>query len=444
YNNGITAGAYYSVAGPGKNLELAPHSDSLRYYFEWEWPLLSPAPLKFYNESLYPGRVPELPILVGPADGDTVDANGVVLSCQVCQNAVGYQLLMGPNPHDLKYIISDTPTPPENVITAFPHETIYWTIKVRDQYGSTIFPDPRRLDVGDPVSPSVENVTKGRRYFLIQDAIDEMTDGDEIVVEEGIYHESIDFKGKTLTLRSTDPNDPAIVAATVITSVSQGPVVTFSGGEDAAYVLAGFTITGADTGVFCSGASPTINNCSIAGNAGVGIELHNGSNPTVINCAITTNAGAGIQMWARTGGRIILSNHPIITNCTIAGNLQGGISGGVPTITNSIIWANSPQQIADTRGPFSITYCDVQGGSEGEGNIDADPLFADPDSGDYHLRSEAGRWDPFGGGWIEDDVTSPCIDAGDPHSPVNNEPAPNGGLINMGAYGGTAEASKSP
>ncbi|MHC4507472.1 MAG: PKD domain-containing protein, partial [Planctomycetota bacterium] len=107
YNNGITAGAYYSVAGPGKNLELAPHTDSFRYYYEWEWPLLSPAPLKFYNESLYPGRVPELPTLVGPADGNTVDANGVVLSCQVCQNVVGYQLLMGPNPHDLKYVISD-------------------------------------------------------------------------------------------------------------------------------------------------------------------------------------------------------------------------------------------------------------------------------------------------------------------------------------------------
>lgn len=43
-----------------------------------------------------------------------------------------------------------------------------------------------------------------------------------------------------------------------------------------------------------------------------------------------------------------------------------------------------------------------------------------------------------------DDVTSPCIDAGDPNSPVGDEPMPNGGRVNMGAYGGTAEASKSP
>jgi len=40
-------------------------------------------------------------------------------------------------------------------------------------------------------------------------------------------------------------------------------------------------------------------------------------------------------------------------------------------------------------------------------------------------------------------VTSPCIDAGDPNSPIGYEPFPNGGIINMGAYGGTAQASKS-
>jgi hypothetical protein len=42
-----------------------------------------------------------------------------------------------------------------------------------------------------------------------------------------------------------------------------------------------------------------------------------------------------------------------------------------------------------------------------------------------------------------DGVTSPCIDAGDPNCLVGDEPIPNGGHINMGAYGGTAEASKS-
>jgi hypothetical protein len=92
---------------------------------------------------------------------------------------------------------------------------------------------------------------------------------------------------------------------------------------------------------------------------------------------------------------------------------------------------------------INITYCNIQGRFHGEGNIKFDPLFADPDNGDYHLKSQAGRWDPNSESWVKDDVTSPCIDAGDPNSPFGDEPMPNGGRINMGAYGGTAEASKS-
>ena len=98
-------------------------------------------------------------------------------------------------------------------------------------------------------------------------------------------------------------------------------------------------------------------------------------------------------------------------------------------------------------------------------NQDVDPLFANPGhwadannpnifaelndpnaswiEGDYHLKSQAGRFDPNMQSWVQDEVTSPCIDAGDPNSPVGYEPFPNGGYVNMGAYGGTSEASKS-
>jgi hypothetical protein len=80
-----------------------------------------------------------------------------------------------------------------------------------------------------------------------------------------------------------------------------------------------------------------------------------------------------------------------------------------------------------------------------DSNIAADPN--DPNAvwveGDYHLKSQAGRWDPNSQSWVQDDVTSPCIGAGDPNSPIGDEPEPNGGRINIGAYGGMAEASKS-
>jgi len=325
----------------------------------------------------------------------------------------------------------------------------------------------------------VENLTAGRKYDHIRYAIAEADPGDEIVVGEGIYQDNIDFRGKSLTVRSTDPRNPAVVAATVISggrSTSYGgsdgfgggtgQVVTFAGGEDASCVLAGFTITDANNGIYCFGASPTISNCCIIGNSGAGIELSNGSNPAITNCRIGPNSGTGIEMWDEKRGRTAIYNCPTITNCTIAGNLQHGISDGIPTITNSIIWANLAQQITGTQVATLVTYSNVQGGFPGQGNIDVDPLFADPGywadfndpnivvesndpnavwlSCDYHLKSEAGRWDPISESWIVDDVTSPCIDAGDPNSPVAFEPFPNGGIINMGAFGGTSEASKSP
>jgi hypothetical protein len=107
----------------------------------------------------------------------------------------------------------------------------------------------------------------------------------------------------------------------------------------------------------------------------------------------------------------------------------------------------------------------VQGGWAGDGNINADPLFVslghrlDSSSGtgvagwvagDYHLKSQGWRWNATNGSWVSDGVTSPCLDAGDPASPLLEEPltAPNNptgpvlnSRIDMGAYGGTAEAS---
>jgi hypothetical protein len=140
------------------------------------------------------------------------------------------------------------------------------------------------------------------------------------------------------------------------------------------------------------------------------------------------------------------------------------VSDSQVTVSNSIVWYNTPRQIA-LRGnsDLSVTYCSVEGGWSDAGNLDTDPLFADmghwadPDSpktevdpsqpnaiwvtGDYHLRSRTGRWDPQTQTWVQDNVTSPCVDTGDPAAPIGDEPMPHGGITNMGAYGGTAQAS---
>jgi hypothetical protein len=74
-------------------------------------------------------------------------------------------------------------------------------------------------------------------------------------------------------------------------------------------------------------------------------------------------------------------------------------------------------------------------------DIYTDPLFADQINHDYHLKSKAGRWD--GRNWVNDSVSSPCIDAGYPLSDYSNEPIPNGNRINIGPDGNTRYASKS-
>ena len=79
------------------------------------------------------------------------------------------------------------------------------------------------------------------------------------------------------------------------------------------------------------------------------------------------------------------------------------------------------------------------------------PLFADPENNDYHLMSEKGRFVPLDpdvnngleGLWTFDAVTSPCIDSGDPAETPWRERMPNGGRVNLGAYGNTPYASMS-
>ena len=162
------------------------------------------------------------------------------------------------------------------------------------------------------------------------------------------------------------------------------------------------------------------------------------SNPTIVDCIFNDN-----YAFFSGGGIYNSDSNPNLTNCTISKNFAdngAAVFGGSPKLTNCIVWYNvSPQIISDA----SVSFSNIQGSWDGEGNIDEYPLFADPNNGDYHLKSQAGRWDPASGGWVIDDVTSPCIDAGDPNSSIGDEPSPNGGIINMGAYGGSSQASKS-
>jgi parallel beta-helix repeat protein len=224
-------------------------------------------------------------------------------------------------------------------------------------------------------------------------------------------------------------------------------------------------------GMYNGSSSPILTNCTFSNNyasgTGGGMFNYSSSSPILTNCKFINNyAGYGGGMYNYS------SSIPILNNCTLSNNYANYNGGGMynrgtsskPKLFNTIVWANVPNQFYGT-AIANVSYSNIQGGWTGTGNIDSDPLFAapgywsdvndpnivvepnDPNAiwidGDYHLKSEVGRWDPASKTWVIDAVHSPCIDAGDPKSPVGLEPQPNGGRINMGAYGGTAEASKS-
>jgi len=326
-----------------------------------------------------------------------------------------------------------------------------------------IFVDDDALDDPGPgdllTSDPLEDGSAEHPFDSIQEAIDVASfETGCIVVLPGTYtgdgNRDISFRGKLITVRSIDPSDSHVVATTVIdcqgTEAEQHKGFVFNKGESAQSILSGLTITNAyglyGGGIHCFGnSSPTISRCVLKNNAAVkgggGLCNYFGS-PMVINCIFTGNT-------AESGGGLYAATSVRLVNCTIAGNsaTEGGAMynlSGALEVVNCVIWNNEPSEVHIVDGTVSVTYSDIQGGFTGKGNIDADPLFADPANGDYHLKSQVGRWDSFSGSWIIDGITSPCIDTGDPSMPVGNEAEPNGARINMGVYGGTIEASMSP
>ncbi len=83
-----------------------------------------------------------------------------------------------------------------------------------------------------------------------------------------------------------------------------------------------------------------------------------------------------------------------VLNCTFVAN-EAGIGAAIDghaLVSNTIAWNNIGNQINGAE----VTYSNIQGGYDGEGNISGTPRFVDPKNGDYRLE-----------------LDSPCIDAGD-------------------------------
>jgi hypothetical protein len=292
----------------------------------------------------------------------------------------------------------------------------------------------------------------------VQKAINLAYTDDEIYVRPGNYVGNVNFYGKRLKVISEQGADETTLTG------SGGSVVQFISGESAATVLDGFKITGGSAssggGIYCANASsPSLKNLRIMGNTGTsggGVYLRDASNPVLTYVIIegnTSSTGGGLYVvnahphlyrvtisghpTTLPGAAIYLNNSQIsLYNSVIANNSSSSqgviycIAARIDTILNSIVWGNSPKQIAfASTGSASsiglIAYCDLQGGTSGvttnsngtvnwgTGNLDADPLFVDAASRNYHLTA-----------------LSPCIDAGDPATEYD----PDGTRSDIGVY----------
>lgn len=203
--------------------------------------------------------------------------------------------------------------------------------------------------------------------------------------------------------------------------------------------------------------SGTMRQCDFIGNRqtggnyyGGGIACGLGRGVSLINCTFITNRayrGGAFAPYVTSASTSLVLNCSFSSNSATLGGAGGAIdvgAGGVGTptvfVTNSILWGDTPSEITVVAGSAAVAYSDIQGSYAGTGNSNTNPLFADPHT-DLHEQSKYGRYTSTG--WVNDAQSSPCIDAGDPTMDYSQEPVPNGRRINMGAYGNTAQASKS-
>lgn len=192
-----------------------------------------------------------------------------------------------------------------------------------------------------------------------------------------------------------------------------------------------------------------------AGISGGGFFCDDGANCTSAHEILVANCGGNVLLDSGYQTRTI-SHFDHMTNigaldvdCASPGpgvRIDNEDAADAHTITNSLFWGNAPgADLAAScnggcgRASVAIDHSMVQTDyvsnefavTFGAGNIaPADPLFADPTGGDYHLKSAAGRWTPSG--FVQDDVTSPAIGKG-----TGNQPE-------LGAYGDSRQASRRP
>jgi MYXO-CTERM domain-containing protein len=196
---------------------------------------------------------------------------------------------------------------------------------------------------------------------------------------------------------------------TILDATSLGVGVSFDGTDPASATgLDGVTVAGADTCVR------------------VADDAHGGGSPVRLTHVIVRDCHT-------VGVDVTTSGAASVVNATLLGNGTGLRAAAATTIRNSLLTSNGTALSSNAPDALSGRYNDLYGNQTdrvglgvGAGDISASVTFAD-------LRGRA----------LTLLSPQPSTDKGDPADPVGDEPAPNGGRINLGAFGGTVDAEQS-
>jgi hypothetical protein len=203
-----------------------------------------------------------------------------------------------------------------------------------------------------------------------------------------------------------------------------------------------------------------------AGNGGGGMFCDDGATCHSYHEVYDRNCGSNIYLDSGSPSGPTTARFYHLTNvgalavgCKEPGaGVRIDIGSGSPdnySFINALFWGNAPgidfvatcdQQCGKVRVNVSHSMVQTKYLNQGlkinfgEGIMaPVDPLFADPASGDFHLKSKAGRWNPAG--YVQDPVTSPALGKGYSGGKAADNPARAGPQIELGAYGNSGEAS---
>lgn len=272
------------------------------------------------------------------------------------------------------------------------------------------------------ISPAPTLVSLNGTYIVIRDL--GVVGGSWSAAGGNVTLQNMFFTNGTLSL-----SGPAQLLEDV--TVMNGSVSAMGGSDS---ILRRLTVGGGQ--VTLSGTNIVMENSLVYGNVAVAVQMSGGD----ITLRNNTLVGNGTQFRQSGVGNAHLENNIIVANGS--GNFCIYKESGTLISDYNNLVARGGAWIGNVGNEYweKLIYWQRESGQDLH-SISIDPLFADESARDYHLRSVVGRW--TSSGWTNDATHSPCIDMGKLTSVYTNEPAPNGGRVNIGAYGNSSQASKS-